>query len=270
MAIRRRLVGGFLRGALGRLIRTLPRVLLYSVVGALVMTLLLVVPLRWVDPAGSAFMLQNLFAELGHERRDGVTVRHQWVPLEEIAPAMRLAAVAAEDQHFPYHRGFDTGAVREAVAEALRGGRLRGASTISQQVAKNLYLWHGRSLFRKGVEAWFTVFIELFWSKDRILEVYLNIAEWDAHLYGVEAASQHYFSKPAATLTPHEAALLAAVLPNPKRFRVDAPTAYVRQRQQWILRQMRSLGADHLEGQDTVGNLEKPVLGGWGPCKKLS
>ncbi len=251
MADWRRLPGSLfrrvLRGVGGRVIRLLPRVLLYSTAGVVVLTVLLVAPLRWIDPLGSSFMLQSFFAELRDGGRDGVTVRHQWVPLEEIAPAMRLAVVAAEDQLFPYHRGFDTDAVREAVADALRGGRLRGASTISQQVAKNLYLWHGRSLFRKGVEAWFTVFIEAFWSKERILEVYLNIAEWDAHLYGVEAASRHYFNKPASALAPTEAALLAAVLPNPKRFRVDYPSAHVRQRQQWILRQMRFLGPNYLE-----------------------
>ena len=220
----------------------LPRALLYGVPTVVLLTVLLVLPFRWMNPPLSAFMLQTLIADLRNGDEAAALVRHRWVDLEAISPHARLAVIAGEDQLFPHHRGFDTAALRDAVDDALRGQGLRGASTISQQTAKNLYLWHGRSLARKGLEAWFTVHMELFWPKERILEIYLNIAEWEEGLYGIEAASRRYFGKPAALLTPEEAALLAAVLPNPNRFRVDAPSRYVLGRQQWILEQMDALG----------------------------
>ncbi len=223
-------------------VRLLPRALLYGVPIAVLFTVLLVLPFRWMNPPLSAFMLQTLVAELHEVGRAEARVRHRWVDLDAISPDARLAVIASEDQRFPDHHGFDTAALRDAVGDALQGQGLRGASTISQQTAKNLYLWHGRSLVRKGLEAWFTVHMELFWPKERILEVYLNIAEWEEGLYGIEAASRRYFGKPAARLTASEAALLAAVLPNPNRFRVDAPSLYVLGRQQWILEQMDALG----------------------------
>ena len=150
--------------------------------------------------------------------------------------------IAAEDQNFPTHRGFDVESIQKAIDAAERGRRLRGASTISQQVAKNLFLWSGRSFVRKGLEAYFTVLIELTWPKRRILEVYLNVAELGDGVFGVEAASQRFFKKPAAKLGPSEAALLAAVLPNPIRFRANRPSAYVEERRAWILQQMDQLG----------------------------
>ena len=150
--------------------------------------------------------------------------------------------IAAEDQKFLEHDGFDFEAIDKAMTDAKRGRRLRGASTISQQVAKNLFLWPEQSWVRKGLEAWFTLWIELLWPKQRILEVYLNSAEFGRGIWGVEAASRHFFGKPALHLNRAEAALLAAVLPNPKRFRVSNPSPYVRQRQDWILWQMRMLG----------------------------
>jgi monofunctional biosynthetic peptidoglycan transglycosylase len=164
------------------------------------------------------------------------------VPWEEISPHVALAVIAAEDQKFPVHRGFDLEQIDRAFTDAERGRRVRGASTISQQVAKNLFLWPGRSWFRKGLEAWFTVLIELLWPKQRILEVYLNIAEFGRGVWGVEAASRRFFGRPAKSLAREQAALLAAVLPNPKRFRAEAPSAYVKRRQAWILGQMQSLG----------------------------
>lgn len=163
-----------------------------------------------------------------------------WVPREEISSWMPLAVIAAEDQKFPTHWGFDVEAIESVLDK--QSGRLRGASTLSQQTAKNLFLWDGRSWLRKGLEAGLTLGLEAVWSKRRILTVYLNIAEFGDGIYGVEAAAQHYFHKPASRLSSAEAALLAAVLPNPLRFRVDAPSAYVRQRQAWIMRQMRQLG----------------------------
>jgi monofunctional biosynthetic peptidoglycan transglycosylase len=168
------------------------------------------------------------------------------VDLPEISRFAALAVVAAEDQRFPLHHGFDFAEIGEALEE--RGnGRLRGASTISQQVAKNLFLWQGRSFVRKGLEAWLTLWIELLWPKRRILEVYLNLAELGPGVFGVEAASRRTFGKPAARLEAEEAALLAAVLPNPVRYRADAPSSYVRHRAARIRREMDRLGPAYLE-----------------------
>ncbi len=168
-----------------------------------------------------------------------------WVGMDEISPWMGLAVIAAEDQKFPDHWGFDVPAIEKALAHNERNeNRIRGASTLSQQTAKNLFLWDGRSWLRKGLEVGLTVGIETVWSKKRILTVYLNIAEFGDGIFGVEAAAQRYFHKPASRLTPAEAALLAAVLPNPIRFRADAPSGYVHSRQAWILRQMRQLGGE--------------------------
>ena len=168
-----------------------------------------------------------------------------WVGMDEISPWMGLAVIAAEDQKFPDHWGFDVPAIEKALAHNERNeNRIRGASTLSQQTAKNLFLWDGRSWLRKGLEVGLTVGIETVWSKKRILTVYLNIAEFGDGIFGVEAAAQRYFHKPASRLTPAEAALLAAVLPNPIRFRADAPSGYVHSRQAWILRQMRQLDGE--------------------------
>jgi monofunctional biosynthetic peptidoglycan transglycosylase len=158
--------------------------------------------------------------------------------------------IAAEDQNFLEHGGFDYASIRKAMEQNRRRGRTRGASTITQQVAKNLFLWPGRNFVRKGMEAWFTVVIEAFWSKQRILEVYLNVAEFGDGVYGVGAASRHFFNKRPSRLTRHESALLAAVLPSPRRFHVDRPSTYVQRRSWWIERQMSHLGADHLAALD--------------------
>ena len=155
---------------------------------------------------------------------------------------MGLAVIAAEDQNFAEHFGFDWKAIEKALEHNERSRRKRGASTLSQQTAKNLFLWSSRSWVRKGFEVWFTLLLEAGWSKRRILEVYLNIVEFGDGIYGVEAASQHYFRKPAQRLRPAEAALLAAVLPNPRRFKVSSPSPYVLGRQAWILGQMQQLG----------------------------
>jgi monofunctional biosynthetic peptidoglycan transglycosylase len=153
-----------------------------------------------------------------------------------------MAAIAAEDQQFPFHAGFDFESIRKAVQHNSKSKRKRGASTISQQVAKNLFLWSGRSWARKGLEVYFTVLIEAAWPKERILEVYLNVAEFGPGTYGVQAAAQRFFRKDAARLTRREAATLAAVLPNPKRFRADRPSNYVQKRRDSIMGQMRALG----------------------------
>ena len=175
----------------------------------------------------------------------GYVAHSDWVSMDEISPWMGLAVIAAEDQKFPDHWGFDVSAIEKALAHNERNeNRIRGASTLSQQTAKNLFLWDGRSWVRKGLEAGLTLGMETVWSKKRILTVYLNIAEFGDGIFGVEAAAQRYFHKPASRLSLSEAALLAAVLPNPLRFKANAPSGYVRNRQAWIMRQMRQLGGE--------------------------
>lgn len=169
-------------------------------------------------------------------------IAYEWFSYDDISKQMALAVIAAEDQNFPFHLGFDFEQIEKAIEQHNRGRRLRGASTITQQVAKNLFLWEGRSFFRKGLEAYFTILIELLWSKERILEVYLNIIEMGDMIFGVGAASQIYFKKDPSKLTRTQAALLAATIPNPKRFSARNPSGYVLRRQSWILGQMSSLG----------------------------
>lgn len=175
----------------------------------------------------------------------GYVAHSDWVNMNEISPWMGLAVIAAEDQHFPAHWGFDVAAIEKALSHNERNeNRIRGASTLSQQTVKNLFLWDGRSWLRKGLEAGLTLGVETVWSKKRILTMYLNIAEFGEGIFGVEAAAQRYFGKPASRLTQSEAALLAAVLPNPLRYNAASPSGYVRSRQAWILRQMRQLGGE--------------------------
>jgi monofunctional glycosyltransferase len=213
--------------------------------GVLALTVLPVVALRWLPPPASAVMLEQRIGRVvrGEPARP---IRYRWTTWSHIAPALRLAVVAAEDQKFPQHWGFDFDAISRAVEEASDGGRVRGASTISQQVARNLFLWQGRSWIRKGLEAYFTALVEACWSKRRILEMYLNIAEFGDGLYGAGAAAQAYFGKRPAELQPREAALLAAVLPNPKQLHVRAPSEYVKERAAWIETQMAHLGPGYL------------------------
>ena len=176
-----------------------------------------------------------------------------WVSMDEITPWMGLAVIAAEDQKFPSHWGIDFGAVEQALAHNERNeNRIRGASTISQQMVKNLFLWNGRSWLRKALEAGLTLVTDAVWSKKRILTVYLNIAEFGEGIFGVEAAARHYFKKSARQLTPAETALLAAVLPNPIRFKANPPSGYILQRQQWILQQMRQLGGESFMKQHNL------------------
>jgi monofunctional glycosyltransferase len=167
---------------------------------------------------------------------------YTWVSFDKIAPAMSAAVIASEDQNFPQHFGFDWKAIQKALDHNGRSTRTKGASTLTQQTAKNLFLWSRRSWVRKGFEAYFTLLIESLWNKRRTLETYLNIVEFGDGVYGVEAAAQRYFGKPASKLNASEAALLAAVLPNPRRYSVKSPGPYVRERQQWILEQMEQLG----------------------------
>jgi monofunctional biosynthetic peptidoglycan transglycosylase len=224
-------------GVLGALLKGFVVLLL----ACLLVTALPVLLLRWLHPTTSALMVEARVAAW----RAGVRGYHtefRWASLEEISPQAAIAVIASEDQQFPFHAGFDFDSIRDAVRDSERGKRLRGASTISQQVAKNLFLWSGHSFARKGLEAWFTVLIEALWPKERILEVYLNIAQFGDRIYGVQAAAQHFWHKSARSLDSRDAALLAAVLPNPHLLRVDRPSRYVIARREWILGQMRELG----------------------------
>jgi len=220
-----------------RTLRALAKAFFWGGLILVVVSVVLVGVLRWLDPPGSSVILQERLA-----RGTKSPVHHAWVNFPEISADFALAVVAAEDQKFPHHNGFDFGAIRDAFTSNLRGGRVRGGSTISQQVAKNLFLWHGRSYLRKGVEAWFTLLLETLWPKQRILEIYMNIAQFGPGVFGVGAAGEMYFNRTAGELTREQSALLAAALPAPSRFRVTAPSAYMRKRQQWILRQMQQLG----------------------------
>ena len=205
------------------------------------LTWLAVLTLRFVPPPTSAFMLERHLAAW-HAGERNFTIKYHWVPWQDVAPALPIALIAAEDQKFPFHHGFDVQAIQDALDEADEGERLRGASTISQQTAKNLFLWGGRSFVRKGLEAYFTVLLEITWPKRRILEVYMNIAEFGNGIYGADAAARGFFHKSPAQLSAHDAALLAAVLPNPKKLHPDRPSAYVSRHAEWIERQVRQLG----------------------------
>jgi len=205
----------------------------------------LVALLRWINPPYSAFMAQTQIAAWAKRDRSYV-FRHRWADLNQISPNLPLAVVASEDQKFPEHWGFDVEAIEKAYELNQHSHRVHGASTISQQVAKNLFLWSGRSYFRKGLEAYFTVLIEACWPKRRILEIYLNIAEFGYGTYGAEAAAQLFFHEPAAKLSRSDAAILAAVLPNPQLLSAAAPSAYVQKRRDWILGQMQALGGPEM------------------------
>jgi monofunctional biosynthetic peptidoglycan transglycosylase len=200
-----------------------------------------VLALRWLPPLTSAVMIERRLEWL-LQGGEHPPLRYQWVAWQAIAPEMALAVIAAEDQKFLHHHGFDLDAIAETVERAKQGHRLRGASTITQQVAKNLFLWSGRSYLRKGLEAYVTILLELLWPKKRILEVYLNIAEFGDGIYGVGAATKAFMARSPARLTRGDAALLAAVLPSPRRFSVRNPSPYVMARRQWIREQMGQLG----------------------------
>jgi monofunctional biosynthetic peptidoglycan transglycosylase len=228
------------RGFMRRILRGLA----WAVGLFLALNIVLVLVFRFVPVPVSGLMVQRRIEAWTGDKP--YTSRHRWVPLEEISPSLGAAVIAAEDQTFTDHFGFNWQAIEKAVQHNEHSRRKRGASTVSQQTAKNLFLWNSRSWTRKGLEAWFTLLIEAGWSKRRILEVYLNIVEFGDGVYGAEAASHIYFGKPAKRLTPSESALLAAVLPNPRKFKANAPSEYIRGRQIWILNQMRQLGGDQV------------------------
>lgn len=210
-----------------------PRRIALAALGFVVVSFLVVLPLRWFDPETTAFMLQD---ESGRQ-----PLLHKWVNWQQLGTTAALAVVASEDQRFADHHGIDFTAIQKSIDEQDQRGYVRGASTISQQTVKNIFLWSGRSLFRKGIEAWLTIVIEICLPKQRILEIYLNIVELGPGIYGVAAASRYFFGKSPAALTDREAALLAAVLPSPRRYNAGNPSDFVRERSDWIVAQIERL-----------------------------
>lgn len=202
-----------------------------------ILSIVSVLLFRFIPLPITPTMLYFLGEQALDSKRD-IVLKKDWESLSNISPNMRLAVIGSEDQLFYDHFGFDLTAIKKAIRNNEKGRRLKGGSTISQQTAKNAFLLPHRNYFRKGLEAYFTLLIELLWSKERIIEVYLNVIEFGNGIYGAEAASQQYFKKSASKLTRGEAALLAAVLPNPIRYRVDKPSSYVIRRKNWIKRQM--------------------------------
>lgn len=209
-----------------------------------------VILFRFIPIPITLTMIYNLGVQIASNNRS-FRLEKDWTSLDEISPNMPLAVVSAEDQRFYQHYGFDMDAIRRAFKNNEKGKKLKGGSTISQQTSKNAFLVPHRNYLRKAVEAYFTVLIEIFWPKDRIMEVYLNVIEFGNGIYGVEAASQHFFKKGAKDLTKDQAALLAAVLPNPIRFKVDKPSSYTLRRKSWIRRQM-----GHFGGIEVLKNLD--------------
>lgn len=229
---------------LRRLVTILLKSALYGVFILVLITAVVVSILRWVPPPTSAFMIQWHYATQPYGRVD-----YRWVNREDISQHLPIAVVASEDQRFLLHNGFDVFAIRDAIQENRAGRPLRGASTISQQVAKNLFLWPGRSYLRKALEAYLTVFIEWLWPKRRILEVYVNIVGFGPGVFGAHAASVTYLGKSPKALTPEDAALLAAVLPFPNRYDITAPPPYLTDRAARIRAQMRRLaGSRYVRG----------------------
>ncbi len=221
---------------LNKIRRFFIKLILYSMLGWLVFSLLIVLPFRWLNPPVSMVMLERWLTH------DNYTIQQSWLSWQSIPKKAALAVITSEDQRFPLHQGFDVDAIMKALNEAEDGGRLRGASTISQQVAKNMFLWTGRSWVRKGLEVWFTFLIELTWGKQRILEVYLNIAEWGQGVFGIEAASEYHFGKHASQLTDMQMALLASTLPSPLKYDPARPAQHLIDRARWNLAQQRKLG----------------------------
>jgi monofunctional biosynthetic peptidoglycan transglycosylase len=205
-----------------------------------ILSIVSVIIFRWVPIPITPLMIARNIEQMGDGK--GIVMEHDWVSIEEISPKLQLAVVCSEDQNYLKHFGFDIGAMKKAMKENEEGKRFRGGSTITQQTAKNVFLWQGRSYLRKGFEAWFTLLIEIFWSKERIMEVYLNSIEMGNGVYGAEAAAQHWFHKSAKKLTKDEAAAIAAILPNPLRLKANPATEYVNKRKGWIKQQMNFWG----------------------------
>lgn len=210
------------------------------ILGFVILSVLSVIIFRWVAVPITPLMVMRCIEQKSEGKP--MKMKHEWVNLEQISPKLQLAVVCSEDQNYLKHFGFDWGAIEKAMKENEQGKRVRGASTITQQTAKNVFLWPGRSYIRKGFEVWFTVLVEIFWSKERIMEVYLNSIEMGNGVYGAEAAAQHWYKKKALKLTKDESAGIAAVLPNPLKFSANPPTNYIIKRKTWIKQQMNYWG----------------------------
>lgn len=223
-----------------KILRKILGIIWRLVLGFVILSVVSVIIFRWVPvPITPLMVIRSI-----EQKMDGkkMKMEHDWVPLEEISPKLQLAVVCSEDQNYLKHFGFDWGAIEKAMKENEEGKRMRGASTITQQTAKNVFLWPGRSYIRKAFEVWFTLLIEIFWSKERIMEVYLNSIEMGDGVYGAEAAAQHWYKKKAIKLTKDDAAGIAAVLPNPRKYKANPPTNYITKRKVWIKQQMNYWG----------------------------
>lgn len=221
----------------GKLFRILWKSILFFLISSIVMVLVY----KWLPVPLTPLMLIRNIQQLTTEGKS-LTLKHDWVSLDEISPKLQLAVVCSEDQNYLKHAGFDIGAIKKALKENEKGKRIRGGSTISQQTAKNVFLWPGRSYVRKAFEVWFTFLIELCWSKERIMEVYLNSIEMGDGVYGAEAASNHWFHKSASKLSKDEASAIAAILPNPLKFKANPANGYISKRKAWIQQQMNFWG----------------------------
>lgn len=213
------------------------KIIKYTIISFFVSSILSVVSLRWLPVPITPLMVIRCVQHLA--KGEPMAIHHKWVPLDSISPYMPVAVMASEDQNFLHHHGFDFNAIQNAAIQRIEGGKRLGGSTISQQTAKNVFLWPTSSWVRKGFEAYFTVLIEFFWSKERIMEVYLNSIEMGPNIYGVEAVAQRHFGCSANQLRRSDCALVAATLPNPIRFSSLSPSKYMRKRQQQIQREMR-------------------------------
>ncbi|MBW1298968.1 monofunctional biosynthetic peptidoglycan transglycosylase [Aquimarina litoralis] len=219
------------------MVKRMFRFLYKSIVAFIIISILWVLAYKWIDVPGTPLMVIRKF-----QSAERIPVRHQWVPISKISKNLQLAVICSEDQRFLEHHGFDKEAIQKAIADHKTGKKLRGASTISQQTAKNVFLWPQRSWIRKGLESYFTFLIETFWSKERILEIYLNSIEMGDHIYGAEAAAEFWFNTSSQNLNTDEAAAIAAILPNPRKYLAYPPSSYIQHRKKWILLQMHNFG----------------------------
>jgi monofunctional biosynthetic peptidoglycan transglycosylase len=223
-----------------KIIKTIWRIIWRGTLFFLIFSLISVILYRWIPVYITPLMLIRCVEQVSDGEK--MKMKHDWVTLEEISPKLQLAVVCSEDQNYLKHYGVDWGAIQKAMKENEKGKRIRGGSTITQQTAKNVFLWQGRSYLRKGLELWFTLLIETFWSKERIMEVYLNSIEMGNGIYGAEAASQHWFHKKASKLNKDEAAAIAAILPNPLKYKANPVSSYISGRKVWIKQQMNFWG----------------------------
>lgn len=220
--------------------RKLFRIIIRLFFGLILFSFILVFLYKWIPVKITPLMIIRSIKNYqdGYE----IKTKHNWKPIESISKNIQIAVICSEDQNFLKHNGFDFNAIEKAFKNNKKGKKIRGASTISQQTAKNVFLWPNRSWLRKGLEAYFTFLIERFWSKERIMEVYLNSIEMGNGLYGIESASQYWFNKSSSNISTSEAAAIAAILPNPRKYKARPASNYITSRIKWIQNQMRNMG----------------------------